>query len=341
MPGEVGSPFPTITNLAIEWEIDGDDDLDAACEVRYKAKSASEWLRGMPLRRVPAGSSQKTTPIVTWTNRLSGSLFDLKPDTEYLIELSLADPDGGSAERTIIARTRPEPKAADSAPIRDGGPSDLNAAKPGEIILLADADYGAVRFNQDGLPGKPIVYRSESGRAIFSEIGLTDRKWVYLEGLTVNGPIRMNGTDSCVVRRCSIRSQFGIKAYKPGMTNGCIEDNVITGIRKWDATIMGANGDNEGEGIAITGSGNVVRFNRVSGFRDCLSHMEDSGAVTQMCNDWLNNEVAEGLDDGIEGDFAASNCRFLRNRVTNCFVGISSQPGLVGRIILFVTRCTT
>lgn len=330
MPGEIKTPFPTINNLAIEWELEGDDDLEASCEVRYKAASASEWRMGMPLRRVPGGSSQKTTPIVSWTNRLSGSLFDLEPDTEYAIELSLTDPDGGSARRTVTARTRPEPRAAPEAPVRNGGLSDLNSAKPGEIMLLTDGDYGAVRFNRDGLPGRPIVYRSESGKAVFSEIGLTDRKWVYLEGLTVNGPIRMNGTDSCVVRRCSIRSQYGIKAYQPGMTNGCIEDNVITGVRTWDVKIMGAGGDNEGEGIEITGSGNVIRFNRVSGFRDCLSHMEDAGAVKQMCNDWHNNDVGEGLDDGIEGDFAASNCRFYRNRITNCFVGISSQPGLGG-----------
>ena len=37
-----------------------------------------------------------------------------------------------------------------------------------------------------------------------------------------------------------------------------------------------------------------------------------------------------GLDDGIEADFALSNCRIMRNRITNCFVGISSQPGLGG-----------
>jgi len=86
----------------------------------------------------------------------------------------------------------------------------------------------------------------------------------------------------------------------------------------------------DGEGIQITGSGNVIRHNRVSGFRDCLSHMEDDGAAPQMCNDWLNNDISVGLDDGIEADFAMSNCRVIRNRITNCFVGISSQPGLGG-----------
>jgi hypothetical protein len=58
--------------------------------------------------------------------------------------------------------------------------------------------------------------------------------------------------------------------------------------------------------------------------------MEDDGAVEQSCNDILNNDIDSGLDDGIEADFALHNCRVMRNRLTNCFVGISSQPGLGG-----------
>jgi hypothetical protein len=329
-PGEVTSPFPTITNLAVEWQIEGDDDLDAVCEIKFRPVGAAEWRRGMPLRRVPAGSSEKTDPIISWTNRLSGSVFDLEAGREYEIALALHDPDGGDATRIFKASTRPEPSAAKDAVIRKGTRADLNSVKPGEVLLLADGDYGEVRFNRDGEPGKPIVYRSTSGKALFKEAGLTDRKWVYLEGVTVNGPVRLNNTEHCVVRRCMITAQYGIKAYKPGMMNACVEDNVITGIRKWDPAIMGAGGDNEGEGIEFTGSGNVIRHNRVSGFRDCISHMEDAGAVSQACNDILNNDISAGLDDGIEADFAHHNCRIMRNRLTNCFVGISSQPGLGG-----------
>jgi hypothetical protein len=329
-PGEIRTPYPTISNLAIEWQIDGDDDLDATCAVRFRKSGDSDWRTGMPLRRVPAGSSRETTPVRTWTNRLSGSLFDLEPGTEYEIELQLIDPDGGEALRVVRAGTRPEPVASADAPVRAGGKEALNSVGPGEILELEDGDYGAVRFNRDGAPGRPVIYRSRTGRASFTEIGLSDRKWVYLEGLTVNGPVRMNGCEACVVRRCRIQSQYGIKAYRPGILNSCIEDNIITGIQPWKAEIMGAKGENAGEGIQITGSGNVIRYNRVSGFRDCLSHLEDDDAVEQSCNDWLNNEVSAGLDDGIEADFAGHNCRILRNRLTNCFVGISSHPGLGG-----------
>jgi len=329
-PGEVTTPFPTINHLAVEWQIEGDDDLDASCEVKVRKEGESTWHEGLPLRRVPTGKSQKTNPIFTWTNRLSGSVFDLEAGTDYEIALKLHDPDGGSATKIVMASTRAEPIAKADAMLKNGSKADLNAVKPGEVLLLADGDYGAATFNRDGEPGKPIVYRSTSGKAVFSEISLTNRKWVYLEGVTVNGPVRLNGSEHCVVRRCRINAQFGVKAYKPGMMNCCIEDNVITGIREWKPEIMGAGGDNDGEGIQFTGSGNVIRHNRVSGFRDCISHMEDDGAVEQSCNDILNNDIDSGLDDGIEADFALHNCRVMRNRLTNCFVGISSQPGLGG-----------
>ena len=214
-PREIQTPYPTLTNLAVEWQIDGDDKLDATCEVKFRKAGEVTWHNGMPLRRVPAGTSQKTNPIVSWTNRLSGSIFDLEPGTEYQIALKLHDPDRGDATKTVKASTRPEPVAAADAVTRNGSKADLNSVKPGE-------------------------------------------------------------------------------------------------------------------GIQITGSGNVIRHNHVSGFRDCLSHMEDDGAAPQMRNDWLNNDISVGLDDGIEADFAMSDCRVIRNRITNCFVGISSQPGLGG-----------
>ena len=209
LPGLITLPFPTITNLAVEWQIEGDDDLDAICQVKFRKEGETNWRDEMPLRRVPAGESQKTSRQFTWTNRLSGSVFDLEPGTAYEIQLNLHDPDGGDVIKFVQASTRPEPIAKADAVIKNGTKADLKTAKPGEVLLLADGDYGAAVFSRDGEPGKPIVYRSISGKAVFSEISLTGRKWVYLEGLKVNGPMRLNDTEHCVVRRCIINSQFG------------------------------------------------------------------------------------------------------------------------------------
>ena len=100
------------------------------------------------------------------------------------------------------------------------------------------------------------------------------------------------------------------------------------------AEAMGANGKNEGEGIQITGPGNVICYNRVSGFRDCISTMEDRGVHDQVCIDIYNNDIYVGADDGIEADFCEGNCRVMRNRLTNCFMGVSSQPSMGGPLYI-------
>ncbi|HYF52340.1 MAG TPA: hypothetical protein VEJ63_23235, partial [Planctomycetota bacterium] len=142
--------------------------------------------------------------------------------------------------------------------------------------------------------------------------------------------IRMNLSEHCVVRRCKIKATYGIRGgLIPGMKNAYIADNVIDGMTPWTAEAMGAGGKNIGEGIEITGPGNVVCFNKVTGFRDCISFYEQT-PTEQVCIDVYNNDVYTGADDGIEADFAHHNCRIMRNRLTNCFVGLSSQPGFGG-----------
>src|SRR5262245_30156587 len=108
-PGEVATPYPTLLNLAVEWQIDGDDNLNGVVSVRYRAVGQAAWRQALPLRRVPAGKSRPPATEYSWKNRHAGSIFDLQPDTEYEIHLQLVDPDGGSAERMVRARTRPVP----------------------------------------------------------------------------------------------------------------------------------------------------------------------------------------------------------------------------------------
>jgi hypothetical protein len=315
IPGEISTPYPTLINLAIEWAIQGDDNLNGSVAVRFREKSQSEWKQGMPLFRVPAG----TNIGFTWDNKFSGSIFDLKSDAEYEIKLTLSDPDGGSAERTVECRTRPVPETN----------SDT------EIIEVMPGRYDTLH-TKNGTREKPVIYRCSGGEAIFTYIDMNNRKWVYIEGLTVDNRydegigIQLNGAENCMVRACTVNSVYGIVAYKPGAVNCYICDNVITGICVWTAEAMGSNGDNIGEGIEITGPGNVICYNRVTGFRDCISTMEDQHVVNQTCIDIYNNDIYRGVDDAIEADFCFSNCRIMRNRITNCYMGLSSQPGLGG-----------
>lgn len=315
IPGEITTPYPTLENISIEWAISGDDNLNGVVKVDFRQKSSSAWRAAMPLRRVPAGENVK----FKWANRHAGSIFNLDPDTSYEIRLSLSDPDGGTAVRSVQVRTRPEPLIHSGA----------------EIIDLEPGTYDTL-LTKSGTQVRPVVYRCSKGTAIFKFIDLQDKKWVYIEGLTVDNlekkgiGVRMNGASDCVVRNCTINAVYGIVAYKPGARNCYISDNVITGTSQWTNKAMGAHGDNIGEGIEMTGPGNVICYNRVSGFRDCISTMEDSHVVNQTSIDIYNNDIYRGVDDGIEADFCFSNCRIYKNRITNSYVGLSSQPGLGG-----------
>ena len=302
----------------------------------------------MPLRRTPAGSSKETDRAFHWKNKHSGSIFDLWPDTEYEVRLTLRDLDGGSAERTIRVATRPVPRIPEDAVVRVVSPETLTSAKPGEILDLEPGYYGDFAPEMDGESGRPAVYRSRRGDAVFRSISLRNRKHVYLEGLTIRGSLQragerttpaaveMTGAESCVVRRCTIRAAWGIAAADPPGAQSCyIADNVVEGVNDWNAESMGSDGEaNVGEGIQVTGSGNVIAHNRVGGFRDNISLMEDSRSAPQIGVDIYNNDVYRGLDDGIEADFCWNNCRVLRNRITNCYVGVSSQPALGGPVYI-------
>ena len=332
-PGAVTTPYPTVINLSVEWAISGDDNNNGVVGVRFRPTGAAGWLDAMPLRRVPAGSTEG----FTWDNKHSGSILDLQPDTEYEIELTLSDPDGGSDTRTVTARTRPVPRAAANATVKPATPATFSTvasgAQPGDIILLADGDYAGFTFQHDGNPTEPIVIRAENPKmAVFSDdVRLDSRSYVYLEDLTVNGMIKFNNAVGIVVRGCTVNTPHsGIVSMSNGVENGYFCDNIVLGPTGWSDASVGASGDNLGEGIQVTGPGNVICYNYVKGFRDAISTMEDTGANNQVSVDIYNNDIEVGADDAIEADFTMGNTRVMRNRISNSFMGLSSQPGLGG-----------
>ncbi len=328
--GAITVPHPTLANLSVEWAVSGDANTNGVVEVRYRKAGDPLWRKGMPLRRVPAGSAEG----FSWGNRHSGSLFDLEPGTSYEVELYLHDPDGGCQVKTVTAQTRPLPVPMPGAPVKPATPSSFAslaaAAAPGDILELAAGSYSGFTFGRDGQAGKPIVIRGTAGAVVNGSVILTGRKHVHLTGLTINGLVRIDGTQLVAVMRCTVKtSSDGINAYKRA-EDSYLADNVVTGATAWAASSLGVDGNNLGEGIRVTGPGHVIAYNRVTGFRDNLSFFEDGEAVEQYSIDVIGNDVQAAADDGIEADFCFHNCRVLRNRFTNVFVAMSSQPGLGG-----------
>lgn len=209
----------------------------------------------------------------------------------------------------------------------------LSAAAPGNVLVLEDGTYGEIIIPNDGAEGQPIVLTAKSpgGAIVEGDVRIDGRSHVHIEGLSVHGKIKFNSAEAIVVRGCTIQTpEDGIVSYANGVTNAYIVDNVITGPTQWKASALGVDGENLGEGIVITGPGNVVAWNRVSGFRDCLSLLEDDLAINQVSIDFYGNDLDACADDAIEADFSMGNVRVYNNRIARSFMGISSQPSLGG-----------
>jgi hypothetical protein len=94
-PGNFIVGDPTLICLGFEWHIDGDDNRNAAVEVRYRKKGTTAWREALPLLRLQneeAGGS--LVPEYVVPNMFAGSILDLEPDTEYECKLQMLDPDG-------------------------------------------------------------------------------------------------------------------------------------------------------------------------------------------------------------------------------------------------------
>jgi hypothetical protein len=212
-PGAVTTPYPTTWGVSIESAITGDSNNNGVVGVRYQKQGDGAWQNGMPLIRVPAGASATGdfgSGGGKWTNKPAASLFDLDPGTTLEIELTLSDSDGGSTASTTTAATRPIPAPAADALTKQVTTANLSSsiasAAPGDILSLAAGSYPSFTMSRDGGAGKPIVVRGSSVDAVTfgGRVTLSDRQWVYLESVTVNGEVRMDGASNTVVRGCKI-----------------------------------------------------------------------------------------------------------------------------------------
>ena len=330
-PGASTTPSPAIRSVTIEWAITGDANTNATVAVRYRT-GGGEWKQGFPLKRIPAGS----TMGFSWLNRFSGSVLDLDPATAYELELALLDPDGGCEIRTAMVTTRAVPAPMTGAPVKPVTPQTFTqvtgAAVAGDILELAAGTYPGFTYLKDGMPGMPIVIRAAAGATVnvTGDVRLDSRHDLILQGLTISGKIKFNDAKRLAIVKNRITATEDGITTKTRSEDLYIADNTVTGATLWNEPALGASGNNIGEGIEVTGPGHVIEHNRVKGFRDCISTIEDTNASDQHSIDIAYNDLSECADDGIEADFCFHNCRIVGNRLTNVFIGMSSQPGLGG-----------
>lgn len=352
---------PTLQCLGVYWVVRGDDNTNAAVEVAWRKAGGMDWRRGMQLFRVEKGANKMPVPPEAWL--FAGSVVGLAPDTEYELKLKLSDPDGDAAEKLLPARTMAEPAeppgqrvlhVAPGAGGGDGSPAQpflglaaaQSAARPGDLFLLRAGRYeGAFEVRKSGEPGKPVIWRGAGdGEAVLDGAGANacvaanGVHDIWFERLTISKSawgLVAHEAQRIVIRRCHFRDvKRGITARRnpDGKLGGFfVADNLLEGNHPWREKVHGASVE-EDRGIEISGSGNVICFNRVRNFKDGI---DLAPSVRCVAADIHNNEVSDCLDDGCELDGAERNCRCFHNRFTDVFQGISVQPVHGGPVYVF------
>jgi hypothetical protein len=311
VPGDFVAERPTLACLGFRWYVNGDDNRDARVNVAYRQKGATGWKTALPLLRIKGEVSGQGDHEIEWTapNLFAGSIFDLAPNRDYEVSLTLDDPDGGHAEKSITLKTRGEPAAfekgqtlhvypsaetgARQVPAFTGLMSAYAVVQPGDIILVHKGTYAVPDsskqertdyvLNKSGTSEKPIVIRAAGdGEVIFDGGGalkLIDCQQAHhhhLEGLTLCNADhlvyagRERGCTGLVVRRCRLEDAgYPIFGLHPECRDFYIADNVLIGPHREWHPRTGK--ENDSHAVWLSGQGHVVCHNRISQFWDGIN----------------------------------------------------------------------
>ena len=353
-PGALTQEVPTFHCLGVRWVIEGDDNKNASIRLGYRKKGANDWKRALDLFRVETSALQGVA-VPAGSQLFAGSVFDLDENTDYELKLTLSDPDGGAATQTVSAKTWTEPlmtkprRTLHVAPGAGAGAGTAAnpykglaaadaAAQPGDLILVHRGAYsGTWTMTASGTANAPICWRGAGdGEAVIDgggaarAISANSVKNVMLEGLTITHAtwgIVAHGASDFTVRRCKFTSETGLSAHQADQRHIIILDCTMQGPCTWPRT----KGIEEPEGFEVQGEGNIIAYNRIAGVADGISIFRGPSHA----NDFYNNDISECTDDGIEMDYGGQNNRCFRNRLTNCFQGISVQPLFGGPCYIF------
>lgn len=337
---------PTLHSLGYRVLVTGDANRNAIATIRYRQDPSADWRSGLPLRYVEPEAMEERRPSGgAWL--FAGSLLYLESGTDYQVEITIEDPDGGGIKEVFNERTWSEPVAP--APKRtlhvapgDGGGSGTRAdpfrgleavsqARPGDLFLLHPGTYtrdSSLNIGTSGSEDAPIVIRGAGdGRTIIERgsgiaISAYGKRFIHFEDLTIRNcamAFQINGSSDIVIRRCRLE-QVGNGVFgDAGERRILIADNYMAGIETYPKSTI----KKELRGVQLSGGGHVICYNRIHHFRDGIDTRQP-GPVDGV--DIHNNEISECVDDGIELDFSDHNVRAFDNRITNVVTGISFQP---------------
>ncbi len=351
----------TFHHIGVYWEIMGDDNLDSTMTLEYRPVGTAGWKAGAPAMRAYPSVVVNGSPL--GLNSWAASGMFLEPGVTYELRLTLTDPDGGSTTRVVTGTTRAKPAADPTGrqlnvtPGSGGGSGTAtdpfrglqaaaDAAQPGDTFHVTAGTYDGFTITTSGTATRPIAFVGpDSGRAVVDGHG-TDREVIAIGSydtptgfVIVRGLVIQNGhwgidaqrTHDIVIEDNTIRDvDFAVYNRRDhgDEANQTVCNNTIAGRTAWPGTGIPSE-----RGIDLRGTGNVVCYNTVTHFGDCISVQPFTGP--SYGNDVYGNDAAYCVDDGIEIDYNRANVRVWRNRVTNARMGISVQPIYGGPAYLF------
>jgi hypothetical protein len=338
---EVRLDRPTLHALGVQLLVSDDDDFDAEVTVRVREVGGA-FRDATPLVRVRPDavveSMRASVPA-----QFAGSIFDLRPDTAYEIELHARDADGPVDEiRMLSGRTRPVPRT-EAIGARRIGVTDatslsaaLRDAVAGDVIALADGLYtGPFSIAASGTPDAPIVIRGATQAGVILDGGdCTDcnvlevyGSHVHVERMTLRTAQRAlrfqgEGSTGNVARHLRIEDVVNGIGSRAGQSDFYVCDNDLDGRLAWPWTFASdATTHWDDRGIDVNGDGHVVCHNRIRGFGDPIIN----GTSLARAWDVYGNDILDCYD-GTELDRASGNVRFWGNRWVNVMAAISLQP---------------
>jgi hypothetical protein len=360
LPGSIRADA-TFQALGVVWQVSGDDNHNSSMTLEFRKSGQSSWRPGAPAVRAYPTIIVDGSPL--GLNYWAASALFLQPGQAYDLRLILTDPDGGSAVQTLNASTRsellPDPAGRQLyvAPGNDGGTGSLanpflglqaaaDAAQPGDVFHIAAGTYQPFQLLTSGMPGHPIDFRGPAvGTAVVDGAG-TGRGVVTLgeynqvighvivENLTIQNGVwgvdAQNDHDILISHNTIVNVANGILNRRgDGLEyNQTISNNTIQGRTPWPGAGIPVE-----EGIDLRGTGNVVAYNQVRNFGDCIS--VNPFTSDTYGNDVVGNDITYCVDDGIEIDANMANVRAWRNRVMNARMGVSVQPIRGGPAYIF------
>ncbi|MCP5143292.1 MAG: hypothetical protein H6978_00550 [Gammaproteobacteria bacterium] len=310
---------PTLVSGGVDWKILGDDNRNATVTVQYREAGTPTWRTGLDLFRLQhedinaftggdafaqASGFTMNRPLLPYDipNLFSGSIFNLTPDTEYDVRVSMTDPDGvqGVAEQTVRFRTRKTPVAG---------------AGNGRVFHVYPWNHQGEKI-QPAFTGLIAAYYWEGRQADWSTVG----------------PVRVHAGDTILVHAGLYKDTRG--HYGDGVegqtepTLGTPFDGtyylVADGTADNPITIKAA-GDGE---VIFDGDGNAVLFNLMGGdhhhFEGITVRNTDVAFLTGIKNIagadgfMLTKSKVEDVGRGIRGDWAGARDYYIAD---NVFIG--------------------